>query len=218
MTTLESPNGSPRWSPNSHTLTFSSSDAGDWNTYVIEADGGVPQRLTQEPSDDYYATWSPDGRWVYFVSDRSGGLQIWKIPPEGGQAAQVTKNGGAVSAVSLDGDYLYYSKQASGSGIWRMPVDGGEELQVVRELVERDEWALSRTGIYFATSEQILTGRTEEYTIRFLDFASGRVTEFFAEAGPSQHRWLAVSPDEEWVLFGRWPASQSELMLMENFR
>jgi len=30
--------------------------------------------------------------------------------------------------------------------------------------------------------------------------------------------WLAVSPDEEWILYGERPAPTSELMLVENFR
>ena len=88
----------------------------------------------------------------------------------------------------------------------------------MREPISSDDWALGRSGIYFATSEPILALRTEEYTIRFLDFESGRVTELLRKQGSLLHRWLAVSPDEEWLLFGEQPAPQSELMLMENFR
>jgi len=38
------------------------------------------------------------------------------------------------------------------------------------------------------------------------------------QVGSSRHMWLAVSPDEEWVLYSEWPEGQSELMQVENFR
>ncbi len=51
-----------------------------------------------------------------------------------------------------------------------------------------------------------------------LDFASGRTTGLFRQIGSSSHYALAVSPDEEWILYNEWPEWQSELMLVENFR
>ena len=50
------------------------------------------------------------------------------------------------------------------------------------------------------------------------DLESGRVTELFRKDGPFFHVTMAVSPDEEWILYGEAPAATSELMLMENFR
>lgn len=40
----------------------------------------------------------------------------------------------------------------------------------------------------------------------------------YATGGSFVHQWLAVSPDEEWVLYGERPASTSEIMLVEDFR
>ncbi len=37
------------------------------------------------------------------------------------------------------------------------------------------------------------------------------------QVGASEHMWLAVSPDEQWILYAQWPEAQSELMLVENF-
>ena len=61
-------------------------------------------------------------------------------------------------------------------------------------------------------------GRGEAYTIRYFEFQSGQTRELFRKAGPFWHLWLAVSPDEECMLFGEGPWPGSELMLMENFR
>jgi hypothetical protein len=61
-------------------------------------------------------------------------------------------------------------------------------------------------------------GSLGDFTIEHLDLRSGRVTKVFREEGPFDHWQLAVSPDEESVLFVRAPWATSELMLVENFR
>ena len=39
-------------------------------------------------------SWSRDGKWIYFASDRSGEYQVWKMPAGGGEAVQLTRKGG----------------------------------------------------------------------------------------------------------------------------
>jgi hypothetical protein len=77
-------------------------------------------------------------------------------------------------------------------------------------------WTLSRSGLYYATI--LSRGRGNEYEVQHLDFASGRTSEVLRQVGSSEHMWLAVSPDEQWILYSQWPEAQSELMLVENFR
>jgi eukaryotic-like serine/threonine-protein kinase len=217
LTAFKSLAGSPRWSPDGRKLVFDSIEAGDWNLYVVEVDGGAPRRLTPESSDDIVGSWSQDGRWIYFTSDRSGSKQIWKIPAAGGPAVQVTRGGGYRAEESWDGRYLYYAKSLAETRIWRVPLAGGEEAEVLREPVSGwSDWALSQSGLYYSTNR--LGARGNEYAIRFLDFASGRTTELFRQIGSSSHYALAVSPDEEWLLYSESPEWQSVLMLVENFR
>jgi dipeptidyl aminopeptidase/acylaminoacyl peptidase len=52
--------------------------------------GAQPRRLTTHPENDHAAQWSADGRYVYFLSDRSGSSQVWRLPAQGGEAEQVT--------------------------------------------------------------------------------------------------------------------------------
>ncbi len=72
-----------------------------------------------ENSFDVRPSWSRDGRWIYFGSSRSGDNQIWKIPEEGGQAVQTTKNGGLGGFESPDGQWvLYASIDYENSDLW----------------------------------------------------------------------------------------------------
>ena len=52
------------------------------------------KRITTESSEDVVPSWSNDGKWIYFASNRTGTLQIWKSPSSGGAARQVTRQGG----------------------------------------------------------------------------------------------------------------------------
>jgi Tol biopolymer transport system component len=215
LTRFKRDTGSARWSPDGRRLVVDSLESGNYDLYVVDADGGIPRQLTQDPSDDIRGVWSPDGEWVYFGSSRGGTWQIWKIPVEGGEAVQVTRGGSMDAQVSRDGRYIYYSR-ATPPSIWRVPVAGGEEAEVLRAVTSPRTWALTRSGIYFATEQS--SARTQDYAIQFYDFESGDVTELSRKVGPFDHFLLAVSPDEKWVLYSERPTAQSELMLVENFR
>jgi Tol biopolymer transport system component/DNA-binding winged helix-turn-helix (wHTH) protein len=209
--------GTPRWSPDGRFIAFDSNAAGEADIYVIGVEARAPHRLTTDPTADNVPSWSRDGRWIYFCSRRSGSAQIWKVPAAGGEAVQVTKQGGFEAFESLDGKYLYYSKSYGPLGIWRMPVEGGQEEQLP-ELINaarRRYWAVGQAGIYFVPYEEHTPP-----TIKFFSFATGRVTPLaVVEKGPLA--WLpglAVSPDGRWLLYTQEDQRSSDIMLVENFR
>ena len=214
--------GTPRWSPDGRWIAFDSrsNDAGrDSNAdiYVISAEGGQPRRLTSEPAEDVAPSWSRDGKWIYFGSTRSGGMQIWKVPAEGGQAAQVTKQGGFEGFESMDGKQLYYAKGRSVPGIWQTPVTGGEETPLLdhHKAGYWRLWAVTQKGIYFATAND-----PARPVIEFFNFATLKVTTIATLDKPlsPSDPGLAVAPNERSLLFAQMDQSGSDLMLVENFR
>ena len=48
--------------------------------WTIAADGTDPVRLTDDESTEWNPVWSTDGRWLYFLSNRSGSMNLWRIP------------------------------------------------------------------------------------------------------------------------------------------
>jgi dipeptidyl aminopeptidase/acylaminoacyl peptidase len=63
------------------------------NIWMVAAEGGKPQQMTfAEQGSNNSVHWSPDGRYLYFVSTRVDNKpQIFRLPVAGGEAEQVTK-------------------------------------------------------------------------------------------------------------------------------
>ncbi|HEU4828559.1 MAG TPA: protein kinase [Gemmatimonadales bacterium] len=77
-------------SPDGQWLLYDSNLAGNADLYRIPAAGGEPERLTTDPSDDFFPDLSPDGREVAFHSWRTGNREIFVLPLDGGPVQQVT--------------------------------------------------------------------------------------------------------------------------------
>src|SRR5271157_1078872 len=74
--------------------------------WMVSTDGGEAKRFTGGPANTHSPSWSPDGRWLAFVTEREGEPtamdqkeqkkhgkgkpQIWLIPTNGGEALQLT--------------------------------------------------------------------------------------------------------------------------------
>ncbi len=62
----------------------------DSNIWRMNLKTGTTQQLTFNKASDYSPVWSPDGRFIYFVSTRKEGAQLWKMSSSGGEAQKMT--------------------------------------------------------------------------------------------------------------------------------
>ena len=60
-------------------LAFTSAAHGTNDIYLMEAEGRNPRRLTSNLSDDYWSSWSPDGRRLSFASNRGGNYDLYVL-------------------------------------------------------------------------------------------------------------------------------------------
>ncbi len=59
--------------------------------WVVATDGNSPpRRFTSGPERDTFPRWSPDGRWLAFLSKRGAKAQLWLLPTDGGEAQPIT--------------------------------------------------------------------------------------------------------------------------------
>jgi Tol biopolymer transport system component/DNA-binding winged helix-turn-helix (wHTH) protein len=206
--------GTPRWSPDGKFVVFDSRPKGDADIFTIDAQGGPPQRITNDPSNEVVPSWSRDGHWIYFASDRSGRWEVWKAPSSGGIAIQITHRGGFAAFESADGKLLYYAKGLNAPGLWKTSPSGGEESEVVGMpgIGFWGYWALVKDGIYYLDN-------TSEPSISFLNLSTRRTSRVFKlENGPVQQApGLAVSPDGNSILYTQGSQSNSDISLVQNF-
>ena len=217
LTSLESSSGTPRWFPDGRRLVFDSQKEGQAEIYVIDTETRVPLRLTSDPSDDVTPSVSHDGKWIYFGSTRTGRLEIWRLPAEGGQALQVTHEGGAIPFESLDGKKVYYQKKLAASDVWQVPVVGGEETRVLGPAGQL-QFAVVADGIYFIEpGPPGFAGWIKGNSLKFFSFTKGTTEKVF-DIKYLPQTGLSLSPDGRYVLFSQVDPFGADLMLVENFR
>jgi dipeptidyl aminopeptidase/acylaminoacyl peptidase len=90
--------GDPQVSPNGRYVVYTQRDTdleanrGRSDLWLIDlqANPVKPRRLTQNAANDLHPRWSVDGTNIYFLSSRTGSMQIWRLPMSGGEAMQIT--------------------------------------------------------------------------------------------------------------------------------
>jgi hypothetical protein len=125
----------PALSPDRTRIAFSSNRGergGNFDLYVMDADGSGIRRLTTEPGTDGEPAWTPDGASLVFTSARGGAPQLYVIPADNGDARALTSSpgGNQSPAVSADGRTVaFMSLRDGGPRVYRMGIDGTGETR-----------------------------------------------------------------------------------------
>ncbi len=92
LTTHGGYDGSPSWSPDGQKIAFTSERSGNYDIWVMDADGGNKQQLTRHEGYDSDCYWSPDGQKIAFSSGRSDNGDIWVMDADGSHKQRLTTN------------------------------------------------------------------------------------------------------------------------------
>lgn len=112
--------------------TVRGSSGFDANIWTVDLSRNLSTRFTFNPSENFLPEWSPDSRFIVWVSDRSGNENIYIKASDGTGEDRPLVQGAALftkpTAFSPDGEYLVYNTltQETGFDIWLLPMTGDE--------------------------------------------------------------------------------------------
>ena len=92
VSTMRAMEESPAWSPDGSRIAFMSDRDGNFEIYVMNADGSGPTRLTKNPESDAYPVWSADGSRIAFQSERDGNYEVYVMNADGSRQTNLTDN------------------------------------------------------------------------------------------------------------------------------
>ena len=109
------------------TVAFISNLSGRNNIWTVAADGGWPMQLTVSDQRQTAPTWSPDGKWIAYMSDYDGDEQwdIFLVSPKTGQVVNLTNTREIAEESptwSPDGRYLAYMVKPKTSSVFEIDV------------------------------------------------------------------------------------------------
>jgi eukaryotic-like serine/threonine-protein kinase len=142
----------PDWSPNGRWIAYTARTEGTLSSiWIVPAEGGPSSRVTDDGGNDWGATWSPDGRFLYFSSDRGGSMNLWRValaPDQrrtaGDPASVPTPSSFAAHpTVSADGTRILYSSVITTQNVERAALDPAADtlLQPFRLTTGTRKWS-----------------------------------------------------------------------------
>jgi Tol biopolymer transport system component len=160
----------PAWSPTGVRIAYwGKHKGGQRDLWTIPArTGGEPVQVTDDVAFDLNPVWSPDGKLLYFASDRGGSMNIWRVPLEE-QTGRVTGPPEPLTtpssyaqqvAFSRDGRRAAYVNQVSSTNIFRVEFNPykeqitGQPIAVTQGSRHAGAPNLSPDGQWFVYSSQ----------------------------------------------------------------
>ena len=171
---------------------------------AVPMQAGIPIQLTDSPASDRHPTWSADGSFVVFESNRSGtAWHLYRVSASGGPATQVSfaQDSQLAPEISPDGSKIVYAQGVAGvssgamnsSAICVMPVDGGAPITLVPndgKFRYHPTWSPDGSTIFFSLRLVPGDGAYDIYKVS----AAGGSEKFVVDLGDEDFT-QTVSPD-----------------------
>lgn len=165
------PNGrylSGKLSPDGQYVAASIEVAGNTNLALLDHNGAMIKRLTNDSGIEVSPSWSPDGKQLVYVSDRSGTPQIYVLELASGKSRRVTYSGSYNTAPEWapTGDRIAYTgRVGSRFAIFTISAEGGEPRKLTSEAADSEDPTWSPDGRFIAFSSN-RSGRHQLYVMQ----------------------------------------------------
>ena len=190
-----------------------------WIVICRVLDGALTS-VTSRTSLNHSPVWSPDGRWIYYVSDRDGVRDVYaqRISSRGdavGTPSRITTGLGAQSiSLSPDGSRMAYVVYTGTGNIWSLPrpssgtVSVSAATSVTKGTQVIEGVKVSRDG-HWLVYDSNLGGNSDIYRLRLPDGEPERLT-----TDPADDFSPSLSPDGREVAFHSWRSGNRDIYVM----
>jgi Tol biopolymer transport system component/tRNA A-37 threonylcarbamoyl transferase component Bud32 len=165
-------------------------------------------RVTFDEGLQFGATWSPDGRFIAYSSDRGGKLSIWIQQLGIGSPFEIAKGPGDKWAPnwSPDGRYIAYRSEDGDGGLFVVPAFGGDGLEKkIASFGYRPLWSPDGSQILFQTAPQL------SYRLRNGFYVVGL-------AGAPPHPVLTdLTEQQDWLLSAAWHPDGKRISILQLY-
>ena len=221
----------PAASPDGRFVAYAVRDT-DWvrnafvtHVWLADVEEGTTRQLTFGEKSDFAPAWSPDGRWLAFLSERGEKRQVLRLDMRGGEAEKLTAHEEGVTAFDWapDGSALAYTatdaksderkardkrlgelerdEDHSSANLWLQPANGSRAKRLTTGTwsVGRFRWSPDGKAIAFDHRAHSALSVDSTQDISVLDVKSGKVRPLVTWKGPDGHpEW---SPDGTTIAF-----------------
>lgn len=195
-------------SPNGETLVFDL--LGD--IYTLPIEGGKATRITNGLAFDTHPKFSPDGKELLIVSDRSGGPNAWILDLESLDSTQVTKGNDFFmedAEWTNDGQYIISTKGGRNSKLFLNHKSGGKGVELTKEpkSLKVSDVSIGKNDRYIWFSKKTnawqYNAKFPQISLARYDRDTGKIEDMVSRYGSAFSPTL--SSDGKWLVYGsRW--------------
>lgn len=188
--------------------------------YTMPITGGQAKLISGGIAFDIQPRYSPDGKYISYTSDKSGGDNIWIMDREGLNKKQITKESFRLlnnATWMPNSDYLIARKHFTGSRslgageMWMYNIHGGDGIQLTKRKNDQQDAGepnVSPDGKFLFYSEDITPGPVFQYSkdpngviyaIKQLDLTTGKINNLIAAQGGAARP--QISPDGQFMAY-----------------
>jgi|SRR5579871_2086692 len=188
-----------RSEPFGHELLVATFRTGDTDIFIINPDTGDARNLTRSPnSKKRYPSWSPDGKWVAFNSDRDGTHNLYLIGADGNNLRQLTHEKRGVEAGmqswTADGKWIYFGLFGKGPPrMCRIAPDGSG----FQEIGPGIDPAVSPNGKQVAFAQ----AKNDGHHLCIMNADGSNIRTLTTKGNVYDGVHAAWSPDGKWIIY-----------------
>jgi Tol biopolymer transport system component len=151
-------------------IIHGSNASGTRDLWIMNADESEDRQLTSNAGLNLVPSVSPDGRYIVFMSNRGGSMNVWRMDIYGSNPKQLTHGGNDLNPYcTIDNQVIFHSGAEGQSSVWKVPIDGGNPVRLTN----------------YATSTAAVSPKDGKIAIGFVD----------EQAKPPRRRTAVIAPD-----------------------